>query len=66
MQCLNQIVFVSVVQEVQKHSSHTLVFRSLKRTHDMFLSEQLNPPPRDETAYVKSLFLVLVCISECV
>lgn len=36
--------------EVQKHSSHTLVFRSLKRTHDMFLSEQLNPPPRDETA----------------
>lgn len=26
-------------QEVQKHSVHTLVFRSLKRTHDMFVSD---------------------------
>lgn len=31
--------------EVQKHSVHTLVFRSLKRTHDMFLADQANPPP---------------------
>lgn len=38
------------MMEVQKHSSHTLVFRSLKRTHDMFISEQLNPPKRDEKA----------------
>lgn len=30
--------------EVQKHSVHTLVFRSLKRTHDMFLSDQANLP----------------------
>lgn len=31
--------------DVQKHSVHTLVFRSLKRTHDMFLADQANPPP---------------------
>lgn len=31
--------------DVQKHSVHTLVFRSLKRTHDMFLVDQANPPP---------------------
>lgn len=36
--------------DVQKHSSHTLVFRSLKRTHDMFLSDQLFTPARDEKA----------------
>lgn len=34
--------------EVQKHSVHTLVFRSLKRTHDMFLADQANPPPPNE------------------
>lgn len=38
-----------MTEEVQKHSVHTLVFRSLKRTHDMFLSDQSNPPPQDET-----------------
>uniref|UniRef100_T1IU65 Pleiotropic regulator 1 n=1 Tax=Strigamia maritima TaxID=126957 RepID=T1IU65_STRMM len=37
-------------QDVQKHSVHTLVFRSLKRTHDMFLSDQSNPPAMDEKA----------------
>ncbi|XP_018008264.1 pleiotropic regulator 1 [Hyalella azteca] len=31
--------------EVQRHSVHTLVFRSLKRTHDMFLCDQGNLPP---------------------
>uniref|UniRef100_A0A2R5LM95 Pleiotropic regulator 1 n=1 Tax=Ornithodoros turicata TaxID=34597 RepID=A0A2R5LM95_9ACAR len=36
------------MEDVQKHSVHTLVFRSLKRTHDMFLSDQANPPPQDE------------------
>ncbi|KAH9490882.1 Pleiotropic regulator 1 [Bulinus truncatus] len=36
------------VEEVQKHSVHTLVFRSLKRTHDMFLSDQGNPPLKFE------------------
>lgn len=38
------------MEDVQKHSVHTLVFRSLKRTHDMFLSDQANPPPQDETS----------------
>lgn len=33
--------------DVQRHSVHTLVFRSLKRTHDMFLSNQGNLPPTD-------------------
>ncbi|KAM0729366.1 Pleiotropic regulator 1 [Formica fusca] len=33
--------------DVQKHSVHTLVFRSLKRTHDMFLSNQGTLPPVD-------------------
>ncbi|XP_014224937.1 pleiotropic regulator 1-like [Trichogramma pretiosum] len=32
---------------VQKHSVHTLVFRSLKRTHDMFLANQSLLPPVD-------------------
>lgn len=36
--------------DVQKHSAHTLVFRSLKRTHEYFLSDQTKPPARDETA----------------
>lgn len=35
---------------VLKHSVHTLVFRSLKRTHDMFLSEEGQPVPEDESA----------------
>ncbi|KMQ94286.1 pleiotropic regulator 1-like protein [Lasius niger] len=33
--------------DVQRHSVHTLVFRSLKRTHDMFLSNQNTLPPMD-------------------
>ncbi|XP_046484683.1 pleiotropic regulator 1 isoform X2 [Neodiprion pinetum] len=33
--------------DVQRHSVHTLVFRSLKRTHDMFLSNQGTLPPVD-------------------
>uniref|UniRef100_A0A8C6UA70 Pleiotropic regulator 1 n=1 Tax=Neogobius melanostomus TaxID=47308 RepID=A0A8C6UA70_9GOBI len=34
--------------DVQKHSVHTLVFRSLKRTHDMFVSDQAKPVAIDE------------------
>ncbi|KAB7493632.1 UNVERIFIED_CONTAM: hypothetical protein RMT77_015793 [Armadillidium vulgare] len=34
--------------EVQRHSVHTLVFRSLKRTHDMFLCDQGALPPLEE------------------
>ncbi|KAH9641196.1 hypothetical protein HF086_004583 [Spodoptera exigua] len=37
-------------EEVIKHSVHTLVFRSLKRSHDMFLSNQGLLPPIDEKA----------------
>ncbi|XP_014272485.1 pleiotropic regulator 1 [Halyomorpha halys] len=39
-----------MTEEVQRHSVHTLVFRSLKRTHDMFLSSQGSLPPVDELA----------------
>lgn len=39
-------------QDIQKHSVHTLIFRSLKRTHDMFLSEEGALPPLDLKAYV--------------
>lgn len=36
------------MEEVQRHSVHTLIFRSLKRTHDMFVSNQGNMPEYDE------------------
>lgn len=36
------------MEEVQRHSVHTLVFRSLKRTHDMFVSNQSLLPEVDE------------------
>ncbi|KAE8749919.1 hypothetical protein FOCC_FOCC003388 [Frankliniella occidentalis] len=39
-----------MIEEVQRHSVHTLVFRSLKRTHDVFISNQGMLPPVDETA----------------
>lgn len=37
----------SSTEDVQRHSVHTLVFRSLKRTHDMFLCDQGALPPTD-------------------
>lgn len=37
-------------EEVQRHSVHTLVFRSLKRSHDMFLSNHGVLPSIDDTA----------------
>lgn len=36
--------------DVTKHSVHTLVFRSLKRTHDMFVTDHGEPLPRNELA----------------
>lgn len=36
------------MEEVQRHSVHTLVFRSLKRSHDMFVSNQTLLPEVDE------------------
>lgn len=41
-----------MVEEVQKHSVHTLVFRSLKRTHDMFLSDQGILPAKDDKSEI--------------
>ncbi|ESO88402.1 hypothetical protein LOTGIDRAFT_234495 [Lottia gigantea] len=43
---------MALTEDVQKHSVHTLVFRSLKRTHDMFLSDQGNLPPLDDKSEV--------------
>uniref|UniRef100_A0A0X3NVG0 Pleiotropic regulator 1 n=2 Tax=Schistocephalus solidus TaxID=70667 RepID=A0A0X3NVG0_SCHSO len=37
-----------MVEPVQRHSVHTLVFRSLKRTHDMFEADQARLPELDE------------------
>ncbi|XP_055536394.1 pleiotropic regulator 1 isoform X2 [Wyeomyia smithii] len=36
------------MEEVQRHSVHTLVFRSLKRTHDFFVANQALLPEIDE------------------
>ncbi|XP_076872528.1 pleiotropic regulator 1 [Brachyhypopomus gauderio] len=40
-----------MTEDVQKHSVHTLVFRSLKRTHDMFVSDHAKPVPLDEVSH---------------
>eukprot|EP00794_Sanderia_malayensis_P006893 gene6893-7671_t len=37
-------------EDIPRHSVHTLVFRSIKRTHDMFLADNANPLPSDDTA----------------
>ncbi|XP_065210901.1 pleiotropic regulator 1 [Planococcus citri] len=39
-----------MVEEVHRHTVHTLVFRSLKRTHDMFVANRKLLPPLDEEA----------------
>ncbi len=38
---------MSYSEEVTKHSVHTLVFRSQKRTHDMFIADQGILPASD-------------------
>ncbi|MEQ2167406.1 hypothetical protein GOODEAATRI_003924 [Goodea atripinnis] len=40
-----------MTEEVQKHSVHTLVFRSLKRTHDMFVSDHAKTISLDEESH---------------
>ncbi|KAG5286323.1 hypothetical protein AALO_G00013570 [Alosa alosa] len=40
-----------MAEDVQKHSVHTLVFRSLKRTHDMFVSDHAKPVALDEESH---------------
>ena len=42
--CESKIVFF---KDIVKHSVHTLVFRSLKRTHDMFLHNHTFPLEKD-------------------
>ena len=51
---IQHLIYFSAIQDVQKHSVHTLVFRSLKRTHDMFLSEHGHLPAQDEIRYVQN------------
>ena len=41
---------MSFAEEVTKHSVHTLVFRSQKRTHDMFIADQGILPAADTQA----------------
>ncbi|KAG5845244.1 hypothetical protein ANANG_G00136740 [Anguilla anguilla] len=40
-----------MAEDVQKHSVHTLVFRSLKRTHDMFVADHAKPIAIDEESH---------------
>ena len=40
-------------EPVQKHTVHTLVFRSLKRTYDMFVSERGFMPKTDPSVLVE-------------
>ena len=44
-------------EEVTKHSVHTLVFRSQKRAHEMFISDQGNLPEidKDMDAFIKRI-----------
>ncbi|XP_057326688.1 pleiotropic regulator 1-like [Microplitis mediator] len=44
---------VQTINDVDRHSVHTLVFRSLKRTHDVFLKNTGLMPPTDTTLYKK-------------
>ncbi|TWW58837.1 Pleiotropic regulator 1 [Takifugu flavidus] len=40
-----------MTEDVQKHSVHTLVFRSLKRTHDMFVSDHAKSIAKDDQSH---------------
>ncbi|XP_038568943.1 pleiotropic regulator 1 isoform X2 [Micropterus salmoides] len=40
-----------MTEDVQKHSVHTLVFRSLKRTHDMFVSDHAKTIAQDDESF---------------
>jgi len=42
-------------EPVVKHSVHTLVFRSLKRSHDMFIHHEGLPVPEDELALKRKI-----------
>ncbi|XP_002164606.2 pleiotropic regulator 1 [Hydra vulgaris] len=40
----------TLAEEITKHSVHTLVFRSIKRTHDLFLADHALAVPQDKEA----------------
>lgn len=44
-----------MTEDVQKHSVHTLVFRSLKRTHDMFVADHAKPVSLDDQSHKMKL-----------
>ncbi|KAM9234713.1 LOW QUALITY PROTEIN: pleiotropic regulator 1-like [Dugong dugon] len=46
-------------KEVQKYSVHTLVFRSLKRTQDMFVADNGKPVPLDEESHKREMAIKL-------
>uniref|UniRef100_A0AAR2K4M8 Pleiotropic regulator 1 n=1 Tax=Pygocentrus nattereri TaxID=42514 RepID=A0AAR2K4M8_PYGNA len=48
-----------MTEEVQKHSVHTLLFRSLKRTHDMFVSDHAKPVSLDEKSHKVKMLVKL-------
>ena len=51
---------LQVAEPVVKHSVHTLVFRSLKRSHDMFIHHEGLPVHEDDLAYVDKYTLHVV------
>lgn len=56
------IVFcLQVAEPVVKHSVHTLVFRSLKRSHDMFIHHDGLLVPEDDLGYVDKYALAYSC-----
>uniref|UniRef100_A0A8C7XB06 Pleiotropic regulator 1 n=1 Tax=Oryzias sinensis TaxID=183150 RepID=A0A8C7XB06_9TELE len=48
-----------LLQDVQKHSVHTLVFRSLKRTHDMFVADHAKAVALDDESHKLKLAVKL-------
>uniref|UniRef100_A0A8C3A7A2 Pleiotropic regulator 1 n=1 Tax=Cyclopterus lumpus TaxID=8103 RepID=A0A8C3A7A2_CYCLU len=44
-------MLIASKRDVQKHSVHTLVFRSLKRTHDMFVSDHAKSIALDDESH---------------
>uniref|UniRef100_A0A673HMM0 Pleiotropic regulator 1 n=1 Tax=Sinocyclocheilus rhinocerous TaxID=307959 RepID=A0A673HMM0_9TELE len=48
---MSQSDYRTRLKHIQKHSVHTLVFRSLKRTHDMFVSDHAKAVALDDQSY---------------
>lgn len=57
----------ATTEDITKHSVHTLVFRSIKRTHDMFLADHTLPVAQSKLADdVKKKFKILAEYSHIV